>query len=335
MHPETWIEIRPEGPYVVPADAYIDPTRPVPRAIITHGHADHARAGHGTVYATPETLKIMAVRYGETFTDTRIPLAYGETIEIGGAELCFGPAGHIWGSAQAMVEHADKRIVFAGDYKRREDPTAAPFTPMACDVFVTEATFGLPVFRHPPIEDEIAKLLNSLALQGDRPHLVGAYALGKCQRVIMALRATGYQKPIYLHGALMKLATLYQENGFDFGELRPVAGVKRDQLAGEIIMCPPSALADRWSRRMGDPVTAMASGWMRVRARARQRGAELPLIISDHADWNELCLTLQEMAPADIWITHGREDALMHQAERMQIKARALSLIGYEEDASE
>ena len=333
-HPSAWMEVRPEGLYCSAADIYVDPVMPVPRAIVTHGHADHARAGHGRVYATPETLEIMRCRFGEDHCDESVPLAYTQTISLGDkTELMLAPAGHILGSAQAVIEHADSRIVVSGDYKRREDPTCEPFVPVRCDVFVTEATFGLPVFRHPPIRDELAKLLASLEQFPERCHLVGTYALGKCQRVMLELRALGYEKPVYLHGALVKLCELYEAQGVALGEWKKVSDVDDvSTLAGEIVLAPPSAIADRWSRRFPDVLSGMASGWMQIRARARQRRAELPLIVSDHCDWSELLETIEDVGAPEIWVTHGREEALVHQATKMGYNARALSLLGYDEE---
>jgi putative mRNA 3-end processing factor len=201
-----------------------------------------------------------------------------------------------------------------------------------CDVFVTEATFGLPVFRHPPTRDEVTKLTQALAHNSDRCILVGAYALGKAQRVIRELRVMGFDDPIYLHGALQRLCDLYVAQGIDLGDLRPATGAAKAELAGRIVVAPPSALNDRWSRRLPDPITAMASGWMTVRQRARQKNVELPLIISDHADWDELTATIQELKPREVWVTHGREDALVHWCALRQIKARALDLVGFEDE---
>jgi putative mRNA 3-end processing factor len=183
-----------------------------------------------------------------------------------------------------------------------------------CDIFVTEATFGLPVFRHPPDDGEIDRLLNSLRLFPERCHVVGVYALGKCQRVIAILRRAGYGAPIYLHGALQEPCDLYRAQGIELGDLRPATTAARSELAGQIVLAPPSSMADRWARRLPDPVVAMASGWMRVRARARQRGVELPLVISDHADWDELTRTFDDVGAPEIWVTHGREEALIHYA---------------------
>jgi putative mRNA 3-end processing factor len=319
----------PHGIYVAPADAWIDPSEPEPRALVTHGHADHARGGHGQVWATPETLSIMACRYGP---QAGTPVGYGESIRLGAVDVTFVPAGHVLGSAQILLEHRGERVVVSGDYKRRPDPTCAPFQPVACDVFVTEATFALPVFRHPETGDEIDKLLAALHANPERCVLVGAYALGKAQRVIAELRARGHGAPIYIHGALQRLCDLYQELGVDLGELRPATGAPKKEVAGHVVLCPPGALNDRWSRRLPEPITAMASGWMRIRQRARQKNVELPLILSDHADWDELTDTLTELSPKEVWVTHGREEALVHWCAQRQIKARALALVGREDD---
>ncbi len=326
-----WIEPHPHGIYVPAADVWIDPSRAVPRALVTHGHADHARGGHGAVWATPETLAIMGVRYGAQPGGVAVPC--GQRIAIEDVAVTFLPAGHVLGSAQILLEHGGERVIVSGDYKRRADPTCAPFAVTPCDVFVTEATFGLPVFRHPDTSSEIAKLLDALAAEPDRCVLVGAYALGKAQRVIAELRALGHDAPIYIHGAMQKLCDLYAQWGVNLGELRPALVAAKADMRGHIVIAPPSALDDRWSRRLPDPVTAMASGWMRVRQRAVQRGVELPLIISDHADWDELTETIRAIAPKEVWVTHGREDALLHWCALHQIKARALDLVGYEDEA--
>jgi putative mRNA 3-end processing factor len=331
-HPRHWIKTNENGLYCEALDAYIDPMQPVSRAIVTHGHADHARAGHGEVFATPETMAIMRIRYGEDHAAKQVELEYGQEIDVGKGKLRFVPAGHILGSAQAVVDYAESRLVLSGDYKRSPDPTCKAFEVTPCDVFVTEATFGLPVFRHPPINQEVNKLLESLALFPERCHLVGVYALGKCQRVVLALRELGYHKPIYMHGALLKLCELYQRFGVELGDIVAVNDVENlASLAGEIVLAPPSALNDRWSRKLPDVITAMASGWMQIRARSKQRKAELPIIISDHCDWPELLQTIEEVNPGEVWVTHGREAALVHQAQKMGYKAKALSLIGYDE----
>jgi len=325
----SWIESHPEGIYVRPADAWIDPPQPKPKALITHGHSDHARGGHGAVLATPETLAIMEVRCGPQNGQAA---AYDETIRLDGVDVRFVPAGHVLGSAQIVLEHKGERVVVSGDYKRRPDPTCACFVAVPCDIFITEATFGLPVFRHPETGSEIDRLLHRLHSDPSRCVLVGAYALGKAQRIITELRARGHEQPIYFHGAIERLNQLYESFGVPLGELRHAGGATKQEMAGHIVIAPPGALNDRWSRRLPDPVTAMASGWMRIRQRARQRNVELPLIISDHADWDELTTTIRELEPAEVWITHGREEALKHWCLTHQIKACELNLVGYEDE---
>jgi putative mRNA 3-end processing factor len=329
MRPEDLLTPMPSGLCCPAGGFHIDPTRPVERAVITHGHSDHARSGHGAVLATQETLDLMRLRYGEGFAGTTQAMRYGERITLGGIAVTMHPAGHVLGSAQIAVEANGLRIVASGDYKNVADPTCAPFELVPCDVFITEATFGLPVFRHGDPDGEIAKLLRSVALFPERAHLIGAYSLGKAQRVIALIRKGGYDKPIYLHGALERITHYYQERGIALGELRAARDAKKAELAGTIALCPPSALQEIWSRRFPDPVRAFASGWMRVRARARQRGVELPLVISDHADWDGLTATITATSASEIWVTHGQEDALVHWAKLRGLKARPLAIVGY------
>jgi putative mRNA 3-end processing factor len=333
--PESIVRPSPAGLYCPPGDFYIDPVRPVDRAVVTHGHSDHARAGHGAVAATAETLAIMAARYGENFAGATETLRYGQRIERDGVEITLVPAGHILGSAQVIVRHKGTTIVVSGDYKRRRDPTCPAFEPVPCDVFVTEATFGIPVFCFPSDTDEIARLLKSVAQFPERTHLVGAYSLGKAQRIVRLLREAGYEQPIYMHGAMESMNALYERFGIELGPLAAATTDKKKDFAGAVVIAPPSSIDDRWSRRFADPLPAFASGWMRVRARARQRQVELPLVISDHADWNELTTTLAEIKPGEVWITHGNEDALLRWCALNDLKARALALVGYDADEGE
>ena len=221
IRPQDLLCPKPEGLYCPPGDFYIDPVRPVARAVITHGHADHARAGHGAVLATPQTLDIMGERYGLDFAQSMQAAAYGERVARDGVEVTLVPAGHVLGSAQAVVRWKGLTMVVSGDYKRRRDPTCPPFEPVPCDVFISEATFGLPVFRHPPDGDEIARLLRSVVQFPERCHLIGAYALGKAQRIIRLLREAGWDQTIYVHGALERLNGLYERHGIDLGPLAP------------------------------------------------------------------------------------------------------------------
>jgi len=329
MQPAQILHPRPEGLYSPLADLYVDPVKPVPRALITHGHSDHARWGHGHVIATPETLAIMEARYGPQFAINTQELRYGERAQIGGATISLHSAGHVLGSAQACFEAGGVRVVASGDYKRQPDPTCAPFEVVPCDVFITEATFALPVFTHPTAEHEVGKLLASLAMFPERTHIVGAYALGKAQRVMAELRRAGWDKPIFVHGALVALTELYQKLGVDLGDVRKVDTAPKSFYAGQIVLCPPGALQTAWVRRFNDPVTSVASGWMRIRARARQQGVELPLVLSDHADWCDLQRTIKDTGASEIWITHGEADALAHWCALEGLKAKALHLVGY------
>jgi len=311
MRPADLLIPRPEGLYCPPGDFFIDPVRPVARALVTHAHSDHATRGHGAVLATRETLDIMAIRLGDAFAGATQATSYGEAIPMDGVTVTFHPAGHVLGSAQVEVAAPALRIVAAGDYKRTSDATCTAFQPIPCDVFITEATFALPVFRHPPPAQEIAKLLHSLAQFQDRTHLVGCYALGKAQRLIA--------------------------QGIPLGELSDATlsrGRARD-FAGQIVLGPPSAFEGAWIRRFTDPLIAFASGWMQVRARSRQRGVELPLIISDHCDWPELTSTIAELDPSQTWVTHGREEALVRWCTLQGRTARPLHLVGYEDEAED
>ena len=331
-NPRSWLYPTPRGLYCEPGGFYVDPAVAVDRAVITHGHGDHARPGHRAALATPETLAIMRARFEDMPDTAQQVLKYGETVRLGEVEVRLAPAGHILGSAQAVLTYKNQRIVVSGDFKRRPDPTCPPFEPVPCDVFITEATFALPVFHHPSDAGEIGKLLRSVATFPERSHLVGVYALGKCQRVIRLLRAAGYDRRIWLHGALLSLCELYQEQGIDLGDVAPASEAILETFRGAIVLCPPGAMADRWSRRFAEPISAVCSGWMGVRARARQRGAELPLVISDHADWPELSQTLKDVGAPKVWVTHGREEALVFHARSLGIEAEALHLGGRDEE---
>ena len=262
-------------------------------------------------------------------------VGYGETVRINGVQVSFHPAGHILGSSQIRVEHGGQVWVVSGDYKTEPDPTCTAFEPVRCQVFITESTFGLPIYRWSPQTETLGDMVEWWTRNRDngRASVIFAYALGKAQRVIRLLREAGWDRTIFVHGALERLNALYERHGVDLGPLEPATtSAKKQDFAGQIVIAPPSATQDRWSRRFPDPVLAFASGWMQVRARARQRGVELPLVISDHADWDELTATVDELRPGELWITHGREEALARWAELHGVPARALALVGYEEE---
>ncbi len=321
--------------YIEPLDAYIDPPFPVKRALITHAHGDHARGGHGSVLATPDTIGIMKLRYGANCAEHWQESPYGHTNTIDGVKVTFYPAGHILGSAQILLETPQQRIVVSGDYKRFPDKTIAAFEPVPCDIFVTEATFGLPVFQHPDPLTEARKLVKSLQDFPEQSHLVASYALGKAQRLISLVREAGYDAPIYMHGSLVNMCAYYQSQGIDLGDLRKATGLPKGALKGCLVIAPPSTLKEVWSRRLTDPILGMASGWMTVKQRVRQKGIELPVVISDHADWNELTQTIQDTGASEIWVTHGREDALVHWCETHGLKAAPLHLQGREDEDQE
>ena len=285
--------------------------------------------------ATPQTIDIMKARYGQACAGHFQPLGFGEPLRIDDVTVTLFPAGHILGSAQVCLDYCGTRAVVTGDYKTLPDSTAQPFELVQCDLFVTEATFGLPVFQHPNPQNEIRRLLRSIVAQPDRCHVIGAYALGKAQRVIRMLREAGHDAPVYLHGAQEKLCAYYAGEGVDLGDLRKALDRDKDSFRGHVVVAPPSALRDRWSRRLPDPVICQASGWMTIKQRAKQSGVELPLVISDHADWNELTDTITASGAETIWVTHGREDALVHWCRQRGLDAEPLYLQGREEDSRE
>jgi putative mRNA 3-end processing factor len=332
MRPQDIVLPTPIGVCCKLGGFHIDPTRPVEKAVITHGHSDHARAGHDAVLATAETIDLMRLRYGADFAGSTQAVRYGETVTLGDVKVTLHPAGHVLGSAQITLEANGLRIVASGDYKTVADSTCAPFEGLSCDVFITEATFALPVFRHGDPDAEIARLLHSVALFPERAHLVGAYSLGKAQRVIALLRQAGYDKPIYLHGSMEKITRYYQSREIELGRVELARNATKAELAGCIALCPPSVLHEPWSRRFPDALTCFASGWMRVRARARQHRVELPLVISDHADWEGLTTTILGTGAAEVWVTHGQEDALVHWSLSQGLRARPLNIIGYDEE---
>ena len=324
-----WID---KNLHIKPINTHIDPYKPVENAIITHGHADHAKPGHKNVLATKETIEIMKIRYGENCAKNFQVLNENEILKIDDITIKFFPAGHILGSVQVLTEFKGEKINFTGDYKTTKDKTCKNFEPVKCHTLVTEATFGLPVFQHPNENDEIKKLLKSINLFPERPHIVGVYALGKAQRVINLIRQQGYDKEIFIHGSLEKLCEFYQNNFINLGKITKVNLTKKIDYNGQIILAPPSAIKNIWSRKFEDPIISQASGWMSIKQRAKQSLVELPLIISDHADWNELTNYIKFTDAENVYVTHGREEAIVHWCELNNIKGLALSLSGREDE---
>ena len=320
----------PSGLYCEPGRFYIDPHLAVDKALITHAHSDHARSGHGAVLASQETCDVMKIRLGADSAGRYEVAAIGKTMDVNGVLVRFVPAGHVLGSCQIVVEYQGIRICVSGDYKRRHDPTCAPFESVKADVFVTEATFGLPVFIHPNANGEVTKLLDSLQSNPQNDHFVGAYSLGKAQRIIRILRDLGHDDEILMHGSMETLCSYYQSRGIELGQLSKLidAGARRKG-RGAIIIGPPSAIGTTWVNRMADPVFAYASGWMRIRQRAKRAGVELPLIVSDHCDWPELQQSILDSGAGEIWVTHGNEDGLVRWCAMQGIAAKPLRLVGY------
>lgn len=329
MHPHRWTIKNRFGLYVEPGRFYIDPDRAVSCAVVTHGHADHARRGHDTVIATPETLAVMECRYGRNFCRKAIPLSIHESMEIGSTCITFYPAGHILGSAQVQVEYKGSRLGVSGDYKDGgDDPTCADFEAVPCDVFLTEATFALPLFRFPDKRGEIEKLLRSMKENHHRPHAVGVYSLGKAQRLIVELRNIGFTRPIYAHRSIMDLNQVYVRFGLDLGEVRDIS--QYHESSGEyadLILAPPGSIRTLLEPFKSASVVSGASGWYHVRNHALKRGVELPLVISDHCDWHGLQRSILSTRAKEVWVTHGRADALSRWAQQLGIRAMSLDRV--------
>ena len=316
-----WLVKRKSGLFCEPGNFYIDPIRPVDRALITHAHTDHARPNNKKILATKETINIMKIRYQDNYCETSQKISYGEYVNIHGVKIKFIPAGHILGSAQISLEYKGEKIVVSGDYKRRYDQTCQPFEINKCNTFITEATFALPVFKHPDDKLEAKKIVDSINNNPSQIHLIGVYALGKCQRLICLLRNLGFNKTIYLHGALIKISDYYSSEDIGLGDLKNVSELK-DFSGEELVLCPPSGLHDRWSQKFKNPIKGFVSGWMTIRQRIKQKNINLPIIISDHADWNELTETIKEVSPENILVTHGREEALLSFLKKKRLQLR-------------
>ena len=327
-----WLIKKKEGLYCIPGDFYIDPLYPVKKALITHAHTDHARPNNHFILGTKETIEIMKIRYAKSYCTNYQVINYNSPLTINNIDITFIPAGHILGSSQILIEYNGCKVLISGDYKRVEDKTCKSYQNKKCDIFITEATFGLPIFSHPFDKDEIKKLLESVIKNNQKPHLIGVYALGKCQRILSLLRDAGYDETIYLHGALMKITDYYVSEGLRIGKVKNTSDLNLSELKNQIILCPPSALHDKWSRKFKNPIKGIVSGWMNIRQRIKQKNIQLPLIISDHADWDDILLTTKENNPEKVLVTHGREEALVFQLNKLGYDAKALNLLGYEDE---
>ncbi|HWI82884.1 ligase-associated DNA damage response exonuclease [Ramlibacter sp.] len=300
---EDLIVQRPEGLYCPAGDFFIDPWRPVPRAVITHAHSDHARVGHGSYLASRAGEPVLRARLGDIALQT---LPYGERVVHHGVTLSLHPAGHVLGSAQVRLEHRGRVWVASGDYKVAPDPTCAPFEAVRCDVFITESTFGLPIYRWCP-DDELFADINdwwSRNVLAGRASVLACYSFGKAQRILSGVDPS--IGPIVVHGAVQPLNDAYRAAGVALPDTLHVTEVKdKADLRRALVVCPPSAAASPWLRRFGDASTAFASGWMQVRGTRRRGGWDRGFALSDHADWPGLLAAIDATGAQRIIVTHG------------------------------
>ena len=321
------IERTPEGLYCRAADAWVDPWRPVPRALITHAHADHARPGCGEYWAVASSEGVLRQRLGQDIS--LHPVQYGVEHWLGQCRVSFHSAGHVLGSAQIRLEVDGEVWVVSGDYKRDADPSCEPFEPVPCDVLITEATFGLPIYRW-QTGAEVAEEIRAW-WQGDRqrPSLLFCYAFGKAQRLMAELNAIGVDDEVLLHGAVETVTRHYRAAAIPMTPSRPVSDLPRsDNLAGRLVLAPPSAHRASWMRRFRSPQPGFASGWMAVRGARRRRGYERGFVLSDHADWPGLIQTVRQSGARKVYVTHGQSDVLARYLREIEgIEAEPLETL--------
>ncbi len=320
------LSVRPEGVYCEQADIYVDPWRPVPRAVVTHAHSDHARRGSGKYLVADEGLTLARLRLGH---DAAIdPLAYGQTVTLNGVQLALHPAGHMRGSAQVRLEYQGQVAVVTGDFKTQVDPTCRAWEPQRCHQLVIESTFALPIYRW----DEPVEVIRELIAwwqsnqAGGKTSVLYCYAIGKAQRILGMLRqCEPLPGPIYVHGAIHQGNLAYEESGCalaDTHTVRDAAPVTPWNQA--LILAVPSAHGSRWLRRFGHLSTAMASGWMRIRGTRRRRSLDRGFVLSDHADWTGLLEAVQFSDAESVWVTHGQAETLARYLSERGHAAQAL-----------
>jgi putative mRNA 3-end processing factor len=310
----TLVSVRPEGLYCEAGDFFVDPWRPVDRALITHGHSDHARSGSSHYLATRISAPILQKRLGNQINLQGVE--YGEKLKLGDTWVSFHPAGHVLGSAQIRIEHRDEVWVVSGDYKRCADPSCTPFEVIPCNVLITEATFGLPIYRWQTGAATAQQIYHWWHGEDgrDRPSLLFCYAFGKAQRILSELATLSdllSDRPVYLHGAIQVLTDIYRQAGVPIVPTIPVSEMPRSyKFIGDLILAPPSAHRSSWMKRFAQPQTAFASGWMAVRGARRRRGYERGFVLSDHADWPGLITTVRETGAKTVYVTHGQSDVV-------------------------
>ncbi|GAC1620297.1 MAG: ligase-associated DNA damage response exonuclease [Nevskia sp.] len=319
------VVVGPEGLYCPAGDFHIDPWKPVPRAVITHAHGDHARSGSRQYWGAAPGLGLLRARLGKAAPIA--PVAYGERFVLGAATVSFHSAGHVLGSAQVRIEHGGEVWVVSGDYKRDADPSCAPFEPVRCDTFITEATFALPAYRWPDTQLVAGEIFDwwQAAKRDGQAAVLYCYALGKAQRVLAELtRYTG--EPVLVHGAMPALIKVYRQAGIRMLPTEPVGNLpKGTDFAGRLILAPPGASGTPWMKRLHPYTTGFASGWMRVPGGKRRLAYERGFVLSDHADWDSLLRTIAETGARRVLVTHGHGDALIAHLRGLGLAAETLA----------
>ncbi|MDI6525416.1 ligase-associated DNA damage response exonuclease [Pseudomonas otitidis] len=322
---------RPEGLYCPPGDFYIDPWKPVARAVITHGHGDHARSGNGHYLTATPGAGVLRARLGDVPLQT---LDYGEALLHNSVRISLHPAGHVLGSAQVRLEHQGQVWVASGDYKTEADGTCAPFEPVRCHCFITESTFGLPIYRWQPqaqVMDQVRQWWQANRAAG-RASVLFSYAFGKAQRLLHGL--ADEPGPILVHGAVEPLNRVYREAGVRLAATRYAGELKRNDplLREALVIAPPSAAGSTWMRRFGDYSDAFASGWMLLRGARRRRGVDRGFVLSDHADWPGLLWAVQQSGAERVFVTHGSVPVLVRYLREQGLDAQGFSTEYGDED---
>lgn len=311
------VKVTSEGLYCEAGDFYIDPWKPVEHAVITHVHSDHARVGSKKYYSSNSSVPLLEHRLGP---NNYTGFEYGKKFKMKNTWVSFHPAGHILGSAQVRIEHGEQVWVLSGDYKRTFDPSCQSFEVVPCDVFVSEATFALPIYKWQSGKITAKHIYDWWQSEPERPSIVFCYSLGKAQRILAELR-NYTDRTVYLHGAADRLTQIYREQNISLLPTLPVIETdKKHSFKGDLILAPPSAHRSTWMKRFKDPQTSFASGWMQVRGARRRRGYEKGFILSDHADWNELNQTITDTKASEVYLTHGKTDVLQRFLEEKKIK---------------
>ena len=324
---------RPEGLYCPPGDFYIDPWRPVGRAVITHAHADHARTGHGHYLAAAPAEGVLRARLGANIALQSVP--YGHAVLHNGVTVSLHPAGHVLGSAQVRLAHGGQTWVASGDYKVAPDATCTPFEAVRCDVFITESTFGLPIYRWRPDAEVFADINAWWAANAavGRASMLMCYSFGKAQRILSGVDAS--IAPIVVHSAIQTLNTAYRAAGVDLPETKLVSEVTDpEDFKRALVLCPPSAASSPWSKRFGDFSDAFASGWMQLRGARRRGGYDKGFVLSDHADWPGLMGAIGATGASRVIVTHGSIPVMVRYLSSQGLQAQAFQT-EYGNDAAE